>query len=478
MRSPVWKRIASVCALWLASSLAGSAQTFKTLVNFNGANGSHPALVILAQGRDGNLWGTAQSGGIFSYGTIFRLTPGGTLTTAYSFDLATGAFPDVGLTLGRDNYFYGVNGGGGVNGYGVVFTITPTGSYTVIFNFDGTNGTAPEDALTQGIDGNFYGTTSYGPPGVGPCGANGCGTIFKISPKGTATTLWVFDLNPDGAFPLGGLLQATDGNFYGTASAGGIPNVCTPYEGCGTVFRITPGGTLTLIHRFQFTDGAYPAAGLIQGSDGNLYGTTEFGGTNKHGTVFKITLGGTLTTLYNFTGSADGKLPYAPLVEGTDGNFYGTTVSGGSSIACAGGCGTIFQITSAGVLTTLHTFTGTDGDESVGGLVQHSNGLFYGTTEFGGASDLGTIFSIDMGLGPFIKTTTTLGKVGSRVQILGQGLTGSTSVTFNGTPAMTFNVDGDTYMTAIVPTGATTGPVQVTTPTGTLTSNVNFRVAP
>jgi uncharacterized repeat protein (TIGR03803 family) len=473
----------AVGALCLAGPLLANAQTFRTVAEFDGSNGSNPQYVALAQGRDGNLWGTTQAGGFHGDGTIFRVTPRGALTTPYSFDVTTGASPDAGLALGRDNFFYGTTLGGGASGGGVAFKIAPTGTLTVLFSFSGASGINPEDSLTQAVDGNFYGTTRDGPTGVGPCG--GCGTVFKIS-AGSLTTLYTFDLTPHGAAPVGGLAQATDGNFYGTASLGGISAVCPSpphFEGCGTVFRVTPGGALTLLHRFDAGDGAYPTASLIQGRDGNLYGTTQSGGKKKAGTVFKVTLAGKLTTLYNFTGGADGGLPEAALVEGTDGNFYGATVGGGSSNTCAGApCGTLFQITPSGVLTTLHSFSGTDGEAPVG-LAQHTNGVFYGTTALGGNSancspSCGTVFSLDMGLGPFIKTTTTVGKVGSKVQILGQGFTGTTAVTFNGTAATTFTVEEDTFMTAVVPNGATTGPVQVTTPGGVLSSNVSFRVVP
>jgi len=468
-----------ITLLCVAASLAAPAQTFKTMVNFNFGDGAYPQYMTLAQGRDGNMWGTTASGGVAIYGTAFRMTPGGELTKVFNFDSAYGTYLYAGLVLGRDNDFYGVTSSGGTYSAGTVFTLSPTGSLTVLSAFDGTNGLRTIGALTQGTDGNFYGTTSYG--GNNSCLPPGCGTIFKITPSGTLTTLYEFD-GPHGANPYGGLVQATDGNFYGTTFAGGTSTNCYGNAGCGTVFSLTPAGVLTVLYRFSSSDGAGPDATLVQGSDGSFYGTTEAGGANGVGTVFVITRAGSLTSLHNFSRGADGFGPIAPLVEGTDRNFYSTTFEGGSS-----GLGTVFQITPSGTLTTLHTFSGSDGAAPASGLVQHTNGLFYGTTESGGTATkgicgptngCGTVFSLDMGLGPFIKTTTTLGKVGSRVQILGTGLTGSTSVTFNGTSATTFTIDGDTYMTAIVPTGATTGPRQVTTPTGTLSSNVNFRVAP
>ncbi len=231
----------------------------------------------------------------------------------------------------------------------------------------------------QGSDGNFYGTAVVG-------GANGAGTVFKITPGGTLITLYSFGVS-DGQSPYGGLVQGSDGNFYGTTEFGGANN------GNGTVFKITPRGTLTSLYSFAGSDGANPHAGLVQGSDGNFYGTTEFGGTgqcaNRCGTVFKITPSGTLTTLYDFAGS-DGFKPQAGLVQGSDGNFYGTTTGGGAN----NGKGTVFKITPSGTLTTLYSFAGSDGAFPQAGLVQGSDGNFYGTTAGGGANFAGTVFRL------------------------------------------------------------------------------------
>jgi uncharacterized repeat protein (TIGR03803 family) len=232
------------------------------------------------------------------------------------------------------------------------------------------------------------------------------------------------------------------------------------------VFKITLTGTLTTLHSFDSTDGDAPRA-LVQGTDGNFYGTTTQGGANGYGTVFKITPSGKLTTLDSF---APYGFPEATLVLATDGNFYGTTSSGGTE-----GDGTIFKITPSGKLTTLHTFDGTDGAEIAAALVQDTNGTFYGTAPFGGANNDGTVFSLSVGLGPFVETQPTSGKVGAAVKILGTDLTGATSVTFNGTVAV-FKVVSASLITTNVPTGATTGTVEVTTPKGTLKSNVVFRV--
>jgi uncharacterized repeat protein (TIGR03803 family) len=231
-----------------------------------------------------------------------------------------------------------------------------------------------------------------------------CGATAILLPAQTLTTLHAFAGYPnDGATPNAGLVQASDGNFYGTTYAGGTSGNCQ--GGCGTVFRITPGGTLTTLHSFDWYDGASPSAALVQGSDGNLYGTTYGGGANQYyGTVFKITLSGTFTSLYSFCAQAncaDGSMPYAGLVQATDGNFYGTTLEGGSNSGCSlgsGSCGTVFKITPGGTLTTLYNFCAqsgcTDGGNPYAGLVQASDGNFYGTTFERGANGYGTVFKI------------------------------------------------------------------------------------
>jgi uncharacterized repeat protein (TIGR03803 family) len=257
--------------------------------------------------------------------------------------------------------------------------MTPNGTLTTLYNFCSQSGCAdgqePGGALVPGTDGNLYGTTGAG--GNSACGySGGCGTIFEITTTGTLTTLHSFHLT-NGGNP-GGLVQATDGNFYGMTYSGGASNTNCTTGTCGTVFKVTPAGALTTLHIFDYTDGANPSAALIQASDGDFYGTT-----------------------------------------GTDGNLYGTTGAGGNS-ACgySGGCGTVFKITPTGTLTTLHSFDRADGALPTT-LVQHSNGTFYGTTVRGGANVYhacggwcGTIFSLSVGLGPFVETEPASGNVG------------------------------------------------------------------
>jgi uncharacterized repeat protein (TIGR03803 family) len=479
--------------------IGSPAQTFKTLVSFNGTDGEGPEGAII-QSLDGNLYGATFQGGTnttacggYGCGTVFKITPAGKLTTLYSFCAETnctdGTNPYAGLVQATNGNFYGTTALGGANGYGTVFKITPAGELTTLYSFcaetNCTDGTYPYAGLAQATNGNFYGTTFLG-------GANDDGTVFEITPGGKLTTVYSFCSKTgcaDGAGPDAGLVQATNGNLYGTTTSGGANDD-------GTVFEITLGAKLTTLHSFDGTDGAYPYARLVQATNGNFYGTTEYGGANSCilggmtygcGTVFEMTSGGKLTTLHSFDGS-DGEVPYGGLVQATNGKFYGTTGYGGANSCILGGsnsgCGTVFEMTSGGKLTTLYSFCAetscTDGLAPFVGLVQATSGNLYGTTQYGGANEncslgCGTVFSLGAGLGPFVETLPTSGKVGAAVIILGNNLTGSTSVTFNGTAA-TFTVVSSTEIKTTVPSGATTGKVKVVTPHGTLTSNVNFRV--
>jgi uncharacterized repeat protein (TIGR03803 family) len=454
-----------------AAAVLSAAQTkFTSLISFNGKNGANPHYVYLAQGTDGNLYGTTYSG-TGDGGTIFKITTGGKLTTIYTFcpnglPCMDGAQPTAGLALATNGNFYGTTMNGGANSDGAVFEITPAGALTNLHSFDSTDGAEPEFGVIQGTNGDFYGTTSIG-------GTDDIGTIFQITPAGKFTSLLSFD-NTDGVYPDTRLVQGTNGNFYGTTTEGG--------GGSGTVFDITAAGKLTTLHTFTTTeaDGNYGA--LIQATNGNFYGTT-FGGGNGNGTVYQITPAGKLTTIYTFcakSGCPDGSAPYAGVIQATDGNLYGATFAGGiNNSSCTAGCGTIFKLTTAGKLTTLYSFCSksdcVDGSAPQGGLVQHTNGTFYGTTYYGGTDGIGTVFSLSVGLGPFVETLPTSGKVGAAIKILGTKLTGASSVTFNGTAA-TFKVVSSSEITTTVPTGATTGAVKVVTPSGSLSSNVAFRV--
>ena len=493
------KRAYAVLALCAITAVALPAKTFTTLFTFdgtNGANGTDGANPNgLVQATNGELYGTTYKGGAncapYGCGTVFKITPSGTLTTLYSFctqgGCMDGSYPEAGLIQAGNGDFYGTTHGGGTNctdtfGCGTIFKITPGGALTTVYSFCAqsscTDGEFPAAGLFQGSNGDLYGTTTYGGiPVLNSSFDYGYGTIFKITPSGTLTTLYAFCEKSgctDGQYPNAGLVQATNGDFYGTTFWGGAN--CGGALGCGTVFKITPSGTLTTLYSFcteggSCTDG-YEPTGLVQATDGDLWGATNQGGANgSGGTIFKITPSGTLTTVYSPPGGA----ALAALVQGTDGNLYGVTG------------GTVFKITLSGVYTTLYKFCSqtncADGTGASAPLLQNTDGTFYGTTSYGGIinpngcwpSGCGTVFSLSVGLGPFVKTQTTSGKVGAAVKILGSDLTGATSVTFNGTAAA-FTVVSPSLITTTVPAGATSGKVEVVTPGGTLSSNVPFRV--
>jgi uncharacterized repeat protein (TIGR03803 family) len=486
-----WKAIFLSCVFCAATAIASRAQTFTTLVNFDGANGVQPMSMTLIQGTDGNFYGTTYEGGAYGMGTVFKVTAEGVLTTLYSFCAQTGCpdgkLPYSGLVQASDGNFYGITSQGGAHNDGTVFKITPEGTLTTLHTFNGADGSNPNAPLIQASNGNFYGTTSNG-GGSNACNGPGCGTIFEITPAGQFSTLHTFD-GADGWIPSG-LIQASNGNFYGTAARGGVDSAACPTgPGCGTVFGMTPVGELTTLYSFHGGDGSSPYGALVQGTDGNFYGTTAWGGASNNGTVFEITPEGELTTLYsfNFTGGA---FPTAALIQATDGNLYGTTTAGGlygwsPDCGICSGDGTLFEITSEGELTTLHNFDMTDGAQPWGGLVQATDGNFYGTTALDGTSSsgncffgglaCGTVFSLSVGLDPFVKTAPSSGEVGAAIMILGTELTDASKVTFNGTAAK-FTVFSSSEIRATVPVGASSGKVEVATPHGALSSNVPFQV--
>jgi uncharacterized repeat protein (TIGR03803 family) len=448
------------------------APIFKTLVNFDGTNGANPDRPPI-QGTDGNLYGTA-AGGQNDEGVLFKMTRAGTLTLLYSFCTEKKCIdggPD-GLGLGADGNFYGETAHGALN-HGAIFKFKGKGTPKILHNFDNTDGTGPTDRMVQVGDGDFYGTTPYG-GNLNGCFGNGCGTVFKMTPGGKLTTLYDFCSQTgctDGAVIYTSLARGNDGDFYGSTWGGGAANA-------GTVFKITSTGKLTTLYTFCVIyypfcgDGINPI-GPVLGDDGNFYGTTASGGSYGEGSVFQITPSRTLSTIYSFCtrlACKDGADARSGIILGSDGNFYGTTYYGGANNE-----GTVFKITPEGVLTTLHSFDGTDGYDPIGVLFQATNGLFYGQTTMGGSGGQGTIFSVNVHLHAFVETAPTSGKVGTKVIILGNKLKGATSVTFNRAAAI-FKIVSDTEITTSVPTGATTGKVQVVTPSGTLNSNVNFQV--
>ncbi len=457
--------ILAIFFLFPAGALAHD-PIYKHLVRFDGTNGSVSNSLI--QGTDGNLYGTTQGG------TFFKLTPSGTMTILHSFcqqpQCSDGNLPMGSLLLSTDGNFYGVTESGGAHGFGSVFKITPAGELTTFYSFCSkkkcSDGEEPVGAIIQGIDGNFYGTTTkqgefhYG------------GTVFKLTPKGKLTTLHRFCTSDpdclDGIGPIS-LIQGLDGNLYGVTGSGGDAS-------WGVAFKITPGGVMTTLHTFcesTCDDGATPT-GLILAADGNFYGVTSSGGANQFGTAFKLTSDGSLTTFYNFCSlphCVDGWLPEANFIQGSDANFYGVGTDGGTYQL-----GSIYELTPAGDVTVLHSFKGKfNGAFPIVPLFQATSGVFYGATSQGAGG--GSLFSIDVGMALFVATVQPAAKVGQTIMILGQGLTGTTAVSFNGTSA-NFTVVSDAYLTAKVPMRATTGSVTVATQTGTLSSNRPFIVMP
>lgn len=388
------------------------AQSDFTLTNADGAHPSAP----LVQGLEGNLYGITPEGGTNGAGTIFKITPAGSLSTLFSFPgNESSIVPTGGLIQADDGNLYGTSSVGGVDDSGTVFKITTSGVVSILHSFSkvdkddkNADGARPSDGLTEGKDGDLYGRTRRG-------GMYGLGTVFKITTTGTLSSLYSFSNNDTApGLPSGGLIQGNDGNLYGTIENGGINR-------SGAVFTITTTGVFKTLHSlskiapcpssnpdapcpFKNVDGAHPDSGLIQGKDGNLYGSAESGGVNGSGTVFKITTVGVFKKLYSFSASldpeiwqnADGASP-GRLIQGQDGNLYGSAAVGGMNSS-----GTVFKITTSGVFRRLYKFSAVDfnglknadGSRPLGGLIQVKAGNLYGTTTIGGANGTGTVFKI------------------------------------------------------------------------------------
>lgn len=360
----------------------------RTLFSFDAPNGDTPEAGLVL-GHDGNFYGTTAYGGDYGFGTIYKVTPAGVLTTLHAFNGTDGNQPVASLVQGIDGNFYGSTYLGGSTGHGTIFKISSTGVFATLYSFAATgDGETPQTALVQGNDGNFYGTT--------PSGNGLFGNIFKISPSGTFAVLHTFSLASDtNVAPVGGLILGIDGNFYGTTTSSCPPPSASGGQSCtggGSIFKITPSGTLTTLYTFtNGVDGGMPNASLTQDADGTLYGTTPIGGNSSYnGTVFSLTSSGVFTTLYSFSGP-DGAQPSA-LVLGTDGSLYGTTGAGGSNRF-----GTVFKISPAHQFSTLHSFSSKDGLEAVTNLILAPDGSLYGTTAGAGGvgGAYGTIFKIN-----------------------------------------------------------------------------------
>lgn len=462
-------------ALTFTAAVSAPAQTVTFVAGFTHTNGDGPSGSVI-QGTDGNFYGTTSSGGVYGHGNVFRMTPSGAITSIYDFCPQTncpdGQYPATSPILGSDGNLYGVATYGGSDdryeqGWGTIYKMTLGGKITILHTFCQTfpcvDGATPR-GIVQGGDGNFYGTTLVG-------GASKVGVVFKITPGGQYKVLHNFCSQgascPDGGYPVNPPILGRNGNLYGAATEGGM--------GGGVLYELTTAGAYRVIYDFCSSSkcnyfSAAPST-ITQDASGNFFGTTFYGGADSSGTVFELSAKNQYSTLHEFQyseGTANGGVTLA-----NDGNLYGTTANGNDQF------GSIFEMTPAGVYTTLYSFVfGDDISAPYGPIFQGTNGNLYGTAEYGNyidAYEFGAVFQISNGIGPLVETVPHGGKIGNSILILGNGLTGSTSVTFNGVAAA-FTVESNTFIKATVPAGATTGRVSVVTQTGTLNSNPQFVV--
>ena len=455
-----------------ASANPARAQTPTTLHSFQG--GSTDACEPednIVQGRDGNMYGVGVSCGTSGTGAVYKISPTGAESVVFNFP-SDWSSCFSGLTLGSDGNFYGTcftNPGGN----GGIFQLTPAGVFTDKHDFTGVNGdTEPLYAPVQAADGNFYGTTGYYP--------FSCGNIYKLTSAGVYTNLHTFSGSDCG--PASSLFQASDGNLYGTLYACAINSGIS----LGCVYKITTAGVFTEIFGFSSSTGQNPCTGVIQGKDGKLYGATNQGAANNFGSIYKLTTAGVFTNLHDFNNTTDASCgdnvgrTTVNLLQVTDGNFYGVNGINGPS-----GAGSIYELTSANVFTAfLFPNPPVDGEMPLSTLLQNTNGLAYGTTPSGGPTSCnpcqGVFFSVATGDAAFVnlEPTQRAGFVGARVGMFGQGFSGSSVVKFGGVASTTVTRSGSTYLTAVVPAGAKTGAVTVTTGATTLTSPQTFKVKP
>jgi len=478
-----------LCLLLFLISLillkASAAQIFTEDVQFNGSNGDYPYAGLI-QGLDGNFYGTTEFGGKVG-GKIIEADAYSEVLSLYAFSGADGQDPTSPLVQLPDGSFYGTTAYGGQYSWGTVFRSYERTKLQVLHSFNFTDGGSPNSGLLLGRDGKLYGTTTSG--GNPSCTMNsGCGTVFRMTTDGKLTTLHMFN-GTDGANPyLGSLIQAWDGNFYGTTIAGGTGPECQVDGGCGTIFKLTPKGVFTTLYNFcsqpGCADGSEPTAGLTLGPRGYFYGTTLLGASG-YGTIFRMSPDGEVQTMVTFDGF-DGFQPTGGLTLATDGKLYGTAYNGGTNNCYPlNVCGTVYQITPNGGFKLLHEFDLSDGAAPVGNLLQATTGVLYGTTAKGGwlrgqcslRSGCGTIFALDMGIGPFVRALSNFGEVGSTVLILGSSLSNATAVSFNSVSAQ-FKVVSDTEIKCIVPRGVSNGVISVTVGNQTLKSDLPFIVIP
>jgi len=397
--SPIQVLVVVAVCLFFYNATAATAQTETVLYNFTGgADGGYPASPLVLDGL-GNVYGTTVFGGSFppqcsaaGCGVVFEVSPAGTETILQTFSWADGAAPNALIRDAAGNLYSTAQVGGAVNA-GAVWALTPSGTERVLYDFPQVaDGAFPRAGLVRDTKGNFYGTTEQGGYFGGSCSNGGCGTVFKVTPAGTGTVLFSFVGPPSANYPTAGLILDAQGNLYGTTASGGV-------YGYGTVYQVTPAGVSTVLYSFAGQpDGAYPFGALLRDAHGDLYGTTAAGGTGTAaacgggcGTVFELSSSGRYRVLYSFKGVPDGSNPAAGLIQDSEGNLYGTTELGGNP-ANFSGSGTVFKLTPAGNEKVLYTFTGgADGAYPLAALVMDKQGNLYGTTEEGGASGFGSL---------------------------------------------------------------------------------------
>ncbi|MGB8010135.1 MAG: choice-of-anchor tandem repeat GloVer-containing protein [Terriglobales bacterium] len=381
--------LAAVLGMLFSAAQSARAQNLKFLYNFTGgADGNGPDAGLVGDG-DGNFYGTTWGGGAYGWGTVYKVTNKGVETVLYNFtNGADGAYPADALLRDKHGNLFGTTYWGGA-GAGVVFKVARDGTETVLHTFGGGEGAWPVADLVLDAEGNLYGTAAE----LGPAGY---GTVFGLTPEGALTVLHGFAgwFHGDGREPDGGVVRDAEGNLYGTTKFGGVGRCGA---GCGTVFEVSPDGVETVLHTFTTApgEGAFPVADLVMDGEGNLYGTTVNGGIASgyggHGTVFELTPEGTERVLHDFGDRPDGRWPLGGLVMDAQGNLYGTTYAGG-----AYGGGTVFEITPAGAEIVLYNFT----KKKPGGyhpwsrLVWDKRGRLYGTTQSGGTYGAGTVFRL------------------------------------------------------------------------------------
>jgi uncharacterized repeat protein (TIGR03803 family) len=452
---------------------------------------------LLAQGRDGNLYSTMPTGvSSAGSGTWFKYSPGG-LPIIHPLQGGPNT-PNSGLTLGVDGNLYGatLHGGLGNGAYGLLFKISG-GALVPVYDFTGgTNGTYPSAAPIQGPDGYLYGTTYDG---------STAGTVYKVNPS-SGTLVWTHPLPSGTKAPL---IIADDGNFYGTYPYGGmtINGVAPSNDSGGGVFRVTPDGVVTGVYNINplntktndgYGDGGQPWGPVMQASDGELYGAVSGGGQYNGGTVYKVNLDGSgFTVMHNFQ-TADGTSPQGGLVQGVLGYFYGMCSDGGVAQGVEVAKGTLFALSPGGTnFLRLFTFYRASGASGIGpGSLPlstptlHTNGIIYGLTSTGGSSlsgsstygaydDGGELFSYTNGDFEFISIVgRRSAKANDRIGIIGQGFLRATGVSFGGVSAAwpAVRILSDTYMEVVVPPGARTGYVVVSTPSGNEGTLYDFKI--